>query len=176
MLELITKDNGFDEVYAIMDESFPETEYRPYEEQKALFCDPAYKIYVKRGENGATVGFLAAWDFDEVLFIEHFAVSPKKRNGGVGSDMLRELAEMTKKPMCLEVEPPEDDLTKRRVAFYERNGFVLNHYPYIQPSVSKGRPAVPLLIMTSGKAVGETEYLGMKRVVYERVYKCAEIL
>ena len=176
MLEFITKDNGFDEVYAIMDESFPETEYRPYAEQKALFDDAAYKICIKRDGDGETVGFLAVWDFDEVLFIEHFAVSPKKRNGGVGSDMLRELAEMTKKPICLEVEPPEDDLTKRRVAFYERNGFVLNHYPYIQPSVSKGRPAVPLLIMTSGKAVGETEYLGMKKVVYERVYKCVSDL
>ena len=78
--------------------------------------------------------------------------------------------------MCLEVEPPEDDLTKRRVAFYERNGFVLNHYPYIQPSVSKGRPSVPLLIMTYGRAIEEVEYLGMKKVVYERVYKCVSDL
>ena len=171
MLERITIGNGFDEVFAIMDESFPKTEYRPYHRQKELFSDSAYGIYVKR-DKGEIIGFAAVWDFDEVLFIEHLAVSPKRRNGGIGGELLREITSGTKKRVCLEVEPPEDDITKRRVAFYERNGFVRNPYPYIQPSVAEGRPPVPLIIMTSGGTVDESEYKRMKSVIYKRVYKC----
>lgn len=174
MLEKITVENGFDEVFAIMDESFPKTEYRPYRRQKELFSDSAYEIYVKRDGEGDIVGFAAVWDFDEVLFIEHLAVSPKRRNGGVGGELLREIVSGTKKRVFLEVEPPEDDITKRRVAFYERNGFVRNPYPYVQPSVTEGYPAIPLIIMTNGSTVDESEYKRMKSVIYKRVYKCED--
>ena len=38
-----------------------------------------------------------------------------------------------KRPMVLEVELPEDALTRRRIGFYERHGLVFNSYPYLQP-------------------------------------------
>ena len=38
--------------------------------------------------------------------------------------MLQELVKQYQKPICLEVELPEDELTRRRIGFYERNGFV----------------------------------------------------
>ena len=86
--------------------------------------------------------------------------------------MLQELVRKYQKQICLEVELPEDELTRRRIGFYERNGFVFNEYPYIQPPISKGKSPVPLRIMTYGSAITQDTFEEMKRVLYQRVYKC----
>lgn len=82
-------------------------------------------------------------------YIEHFAVDPAYRNGGLGSLMLTELVKTVGKMICLEVEPPEDAVTRSRIEFYEANGFYLNEYPYIQPPFAEGYDEIPLMIMTS---------------------------
>ena len=159
----------FDEMYSIMEKSFPLDEYRPYEEQKALFENGYYSVYVEKEE--VIKGFIAVWDFSDFLFIEHFAVNPDCRNQGIGAQILKEVTTAFNKPLCLEVEPPEDELTKRRIGFYERNGFFLNEYPYIQPPISKGKNPVPLMIMSSGKPLSEIEFDNVKNTLYKEVYK-----
>ena len=165
MLQRINE-TDFPEIYRIMQASFPDDEYRPYEEQIALFQEPEYRIYYM------AAGFLAVWEFESFIYIEHFAVDPALRNSGTGSAMLQELVKQYQKPICLEVELPEDELTRRRIGFYERNGFVFNEYPYIQPPISKGKSPVPLRIMTYGSAITREKFEEMKEVLYRRVYKC----
>ncbi len=165
MLQRINETN-FPEIYRIMQASFPDDEYRPYEEQLALFQEPEYRIYYM------PAGFLAVWEFESFLYIEHFAVDPALRNSGTGSAMLQELVKQYQKPICLEVELPEDELTRRRIGFYERNGFVFNEYPYMQPPISKGKSPVPLRIMTYGSAITRETFEEMREVLYRRVYKC----
>lgn len=165
MLQRINETN-FPEIYRIMQASFSDDEYRPYDEQLALFEEPEYRIYYM------PAGFLAVWEFESFIYIEHFAVDPALRNSGTGSAMLQELVKQYQKPICLEVELSEDELTRRRIGFYERNGFVFNEYPYIQPPISKGKSPVPLRIMTYGSAITQDTFEEMKRVLYQRVYKC----
>lgn len=165
MLQRINETN-FPEIYRIMQASFSDDEYRPYDEQLALFEEPEYRIYYM------PAGFLAVWEFESFIYIEHFAVDPALRNSGTGSAMLQKLVKQYQKPICLEVELPEDELTRRRIGFYERNGFVFNEYPYIQPPISKGKSPVPLRIMTYGSAITQDTFEEMKRVLYQRVYKC----
>lgn len=184
MLQRINETN-FPEIYRIMQASFSDDEYRPYDEQLALFEEPEYWIYympaigMERVGNHSTgnstmhaAGFLAVWEFESFTYIEHFAVDPVLRNSGTGSAMLQKLVKQYQKPICLEVELPEDELTRRRIGFYERNGFVFNEYPYIQPPISKGKSPVPLRIMTYGSAITQDTFEEMKRVLYQRVYKC----
>ena len=161
-----TSQSDFSEIYRIMQASFSDDEYRPYDEQLALFEEPEYRIYYM------PAGFLAVWEFESFIYIEHFAVDPALRNSGTGSAMLQELVKQYQKPICLEVELPEDELTRRRIGFYERNGFVFNEYPYIQPPISKGKSPVPLRIMTYGSAITQDTFEEMKRVLYQRVYTC----
>ncbi|MFR5732848.1 MAG: GNAT family N-acetyltransferase [Clostridium sp.] len=165
MLQRINETN-FPEIYRIMQASFSDDEYRPYDEQLALFEEPEYRIYYM------PAGFLAVWEFESFIYIEHFAVDPALRNSGTGSAMLQELIKQYQKPICLEVELPEDELTRRRIGFYERNGFVFNEYPYIQPPISKGKSPVPLRIMTYRSEITREEFQKMKEILYRRVYKC----
>ena len=160
----------FDKVFRIMEASFPKDEYRTYQEQKALFDNPEYEVYIVQNSDNEIMAFMAVWDFESFAFIEHFAVDPIYRNNGIGGDFLRELAHSQKKMICLEVELPNNGIAVKRIGFYERNGFVLNEYPYMQPSISAGRNPVPLLIMTYGRYIDNTEFDRIKEVLHTQVY------
>ena len=167
------KQNDFDSVYKIMEESFPIDEHRPYQEQRELLEKPEYQIYIMSDETSKRVkGFLATWQFDEMAFIEHFAVDSTYRNEGIGTAMLQEIQQVLKGNICLEVELPDNELASRRIDFYKRNGFCFNEYPYIQPAISAGRNPIPLRIMTSGREVSEMGFYEIRKLLYEKVYQC----
>ena len=157
----------FDAVYAIMERSFPLEEYRTYEAQKALLEKPSYGIYVAK-EADCILGFAAVWELEGWRFVEHLAVDPQHRNRGIGAGLLAFLA---KGRCCLEVELPETDISRRRIGFYQRNGFFLNDYPYLQPSLGEGRSPVPLSVMTSGRTVSPEEFSQLKTLLYTYVYE-----
>lgn len=172
MLEKLRADD-FENVFEIMKDSFPKDEYRPFEEQKALLKVPEYQIYAFRNSEAQTIkAFIAVWNFSSTVFIEHFAVNSEYRNCGLGSKMLKELTDKLKKPLCLEVELPKDQISARRIEFYKRNNFFLNKYPYIMPPVSKGRKPLNMQIMTSGRPISQNEFEEIKALLYSRVYNC----
>lgn len=172
MIEEIKIDR-FDEIYEIMSNSFPTDEFRPYGEQKELFGDKRYTVFGNI-EDGKLSTFIATWDFEDFIFIEHFATSPAFRSMGLGEKMLKYLSDTLQKMLCLEVEPPNEEIQMRRIAFYNRNGFFLNEFPYIQPPISNGKAPVPLMIMTTGNKVSEDEFFFIKRTLYREVYKINE--
>lgn len=163
--------DAFEEVFSIMEQSFPLDEYRKKEEQKALFEQEPYQLYGVRQDDGTLIAFAAIWDLREVAFLEHLAVNPACRNGGIGGRFLQSLINALQKPICLEVELPDNELAKRRIGFYERNGFYLNEYDYKQPAMSEGRNEIPLLLMTTGKKLKEEEFNHMRNLLYRKVYK-----
>lgn len=157
-----------------MEKSFPSDEYRVYDEQKALLNNPSYSIYVLYTELDDIKAFITVWEFSKFVFIEHFAVHPEYRNRGTGTYMLNEVLKLFDKTVCLEVELPETEIAKRRIGFYKRNNFFLNEYPYVQPSMSKGKKAVPMIIMTTGSKVDEEMFKYIKSTLYAEVYKIHE--
>lgn len=160
----------FDQIFNIMEKSFPLEEYRTYEEQKALFEDKRYHILTHSIED-TIMGFVAYWLLDGFIFIEHLAIDPRYRNQGIGASLLSKIINFDQ--ICiLEVELPEDAVSRRRIHFYERHGFHLNAYPYIQPSLSKGRNSKPLMIMSSNHSLTESEFITIRDDLYHHVYKC----
>ncbi len=169
MFERITEEK-FDDIFPLLEAAFPVTELRIREEQQRLLQEGCYRLYgVKRNDEFAAV--FAAWEIDDFLYIEHFAVKEEYRNGGYGGRLLDAFLEEKGKPMVLEVELPEDDMTRRRIGFYERHGLVFNDYPYLQPPMRKGQGMLPLRFMTKPTAVDEATYERYKRRIYRIVYK-----
>lgn len=162
-------ERDFKRVYNIMESSFPSDEIRSYENQKALLKKKEYRIC---GEwiDDTLAGFIAVWEFEKFAYIEHFAVDEAFRNAGAGKAMLLELLETTKKVFVLEVEPPIEKEAKRRITFYERNGFYLNEYPYIQPPLEEGRESVELKIMSYPAKLSETEFNNIKRKIFKKLF------
>ena len=166
------KRKDFDSVFQIIEASFPEDEYRTYDEQKALLDNEAYEVYTVLNYDDNTIkSFIAVLEFDYFVFIEHFAVNPTHRNNGVGSEFLRKFVRMQEKIVCLEVEPPDNEMASRRIGFYKRNNFFLNKYPYTQPPISVGKNPVNLLIMTYGRYINNMEFAKIKKEIFTQVYK-----
>lgn len=159
----------FDQVYALMACSFPLVERRYYEKQKALLDNPYYVIYALY-EGTQVRAFMSLWDFDQFVFFEHFAVHPDCRNGGVGAKMLRDLLDMLQRPVCLEVEPPDTELAQRRIHFYERNGFHLNTYPYMQLPLNPESVPIPLMIMSTPSPLTQDAFEQIRDTLYREVY------
>ena len=73
--------------------------------------------------------------------------------------------------MVLEVELPEDELTCRRIGFYQRHGLVFNSYRYLQPPMRKGQDMLPLRLMTRPAALDEPTYQRYRSKIHSIVYK-----
>ncbi len=159
----------FDDFYQIMSESFPKAERRLSSDMKSRLLRDDFSVYTV-SEKGEMLAFITVYKLSEFDFIEHFAVKEKYRGTGLGARILRELKETHTKRLCLEAEPPLTDMARRRIAFYQRNGFTLNEYPYIQPSIAKGEPEIPLMIMTGEGAISESEFSRLRDELYKKVY------
>lgn len=169
------KEGDFDKVFDIMKESFPKNEYRPYEQQKALLNNNNYTIYAKYAENGNIIAFIAVWHLRGYAFVEHFAVNSHYRNGGIGSKVITELKTVVEQPICLEVEKPDTLMAKRRIAFYEKQGFFYHDFYYEQPALALGQQPLVLAIMTTPNPVEIGEFQKITQLLRSTVYKQVEV-
>ncbi|WP_211746884.1 GNAT family N-acetyltransferase [Paenibacillus sp. Marseille-Q4541] len=164
--------NVFEQMYGIMEEAFPLIEYRTYEGQKALLSNSSYRLLTKENEQGDVIAFLAGWEFDDFCFVEHIAVKPSIRGGGLGKQLMTDFMQLVNKPVVLEVEPPEEEeMKQRRIGFYERLGFHVNSYSYVQPPLREGEPDLPLLMMSYPSALSEEQFQSCRETMYAEVYQ-----
>ena len=155
----------------IMEYSFPYSERRP---------SVTYKAYLTNNDNGFTVnlfiedsdliGFLVYWKLSGYVFIEHFAVSRKHRNSGFGKAIISGFIEQTDAPLILEVEPPDNEISQRRIEFYNRLGFVTNPHKYVQPAYHNDSGSVDMLLMTK-RLLSHDEFASVQKEIYAKVYK-----
>ena len=98
--------------------------------------EPGFTPYTIRDASGAAMGLVWYWAMDGFAYLEHFAVAKTHRNAGVGAQILAEFLKFYPN-VVLEVEEPVDDITRRRVAFYCRNGMTFNDFSYTNPGYWK---------------------------------------
>jgi ribosomal protein S18 acetylase RimI-like enzyme len=161
----------FDEIFAIMEASFPTSEIRTYAGQQELLDVPHYRLITEVNADGVIIAFIACWEFPGFRFVEHIAVDPSIRGGGIGKKLMEEYIRQSGKPVLLEVEPPVGEMEQRRIGFYERLGFHLNPYAYVQPPLREGNADLPLQIMTYPNPVDEEEFDLYREILYTEVYK-----
>lgn len=135
-------------------EAFPSAERRgwkiPKEVTEFALSHPDMHIRIAmEGENLA--GFIIYWMLTpEVVYVEHLVVNPALRGGGLGARLLTSVLDDTGAESVLEVEPPCDELSRRRVGFYRRLGFNLHSdIDYMQPSYTPHGEECRLNLMTT---------------------------
>lgn len=161
----------FKSIQPIYELSFPEDERRDFEELISLTeTEPTFYADVYT-EGDETVGFITYWQFNDFIYVEHFAVDEKTRGKGYGKVILKNLLKQADLPIILEVEKPENDINKRRIRFYENMGFRLSLKPYLQPPYSPDKKAVPLLLMSYGSMDMDAFFDKIVDVLHTKVYK-----
>jgi ribosomal protein S18 acetylase RimI-like enzyme len=148
----------------------------PKEERRELSLQREYTDHNKHFHNNILladnepVGFISYWDFDEFLYVEHFAIDETKRSGGYGQQVLSALKEKVQRPIVLEVEMPENEISKRRIGFYQRQGFRLWENEYQQPPYREGDGYLPMLLMVQGELNSQAAFHQVKETLYKKVY------
>ena len=102
--------------------------------------------------------FIAYWEFDSYIYIEHLAVNPELRGNNIGSDTLNKLASLVDKVIILEIDPVKDDVSKKRLAFYEKLGYRVNPYQHFHPAYNKLYPPHELTVLSLNRNLETEEY------------------
>lgn len=155
-------------------ESFPPEERRPFELLRQIAEEKPFEFYIIQNENNS-VGIMSFWNFDKFVYAEHFALSPSTRGNGIGTKVLNKIHSDIIKPIVLEVELPTNTIAQRRIKLYERNGFALLPYHYIQPPYSDNMPCVEMKLMTT-RSFGNSkeEFKIIKEIIHREVYQYIE--
>lgn len=164
------------EAWAIYEQSFPLCEQRPLDEHIRALDDPAFHYHALT-DGGRTIGLLSWWEWEAAdgtpfRFGEHFAIAPETRGEGYGSRALTYLKGEGERLVLLEIDPPIDDISRRRERFYQRNGFRTNaEYDHIHPSFRPTTEAHRLLLMSYPQPLAPTEFKAFQRFNKERVLR-----
>ena len=161
------KAEDFDRAFSQIEKSFIPEERRDREDARELFLSGKYEILLLASDS-RDVGFVTVWHLPSFVFLEHFVIYEENRNRGLGTLALS-LIKKRYDRLVLEAELPEQEIQKRRIAFYERCGFVQNYEPYIQPPYRKGEKGVPLRLMSYPVAL--TSFISTRDEIYKFVYK-----
>lgn len=150
--------------------SFPSDERRESSELMNIAHTEGYKL-MSFAIDDQLIGILEIWDFSNFLFLEHLAVKPEHQKKGYGSMVLQHLlSSITEKPVLLEAETPNDDISRKRIAFYERAGFSVLNIDYSQPPYYPGKQSVPMLLL-SNHPVSHSNVSSFIDIITKKVYK-----
>lgn len=116
------------------------------------------------------VGFISEWDLESFLYIEHFAIESSQRNQQIGFTVLKQFTEIQNKPIILEVEMPNNELSKRRISFYKRLGFTIDNHVYFQPPYRETDGWLEMRLMSFGKIDLEESFNNIRNCLYQNVY------
>lgn len=150
--------------------SFPEDERRETTEWIRLsYTEPEFFNNVIISD-GAIAGFISYWNFGEFVYVEHFAVDSAIRGKGIGGQAIDKLCEKAGKTVVLEVELPCDEISRKRIAFYERHGFSLCDRKYVQPPYDSSKKCLEMKLMWRGKKDINDDFNHIVERIYNKVY------
>ena len=154
---LSTADAGWAAAYRLYEASFPPCERRSERDYDAALADG--RLHAESVWDGDLfVGLVFWWLADEgCAYLEHLAVEPVLRGHNYGARILHDLCRRAGR-VILEIDPPEDEISRRRRGFYERNGFVYNEYDYIHPSYLRPPQPHRLMVMSYPEAISPAEF------------------
>lgn len=121
-----------DNINPLYDTAFPMYEKRSYQGRQSILGHEDYYLYYF-SDNGIFVGFVGSWKIDSFFYVEHLAVSPELRGQGYGQKVLKLFSEQVKN-IILEIDPVIDEVSQKRLRFYQYCGFQQNDYCHSHPS------------------------------------------
>lgn len=167
-------DPALDLIEKTYTESFPEVERRDFSLLRGLVKDESRFVVYALSREDRYVGFITGWRFDGYTYVEHFAIDPAARNAGLGAEAMKQFLALCATPVVLEVEMPVDEMSKRRIGFYERLGFKLDDHVYHQPPYRKGGEWLEMRLMTYGNVELEHSFEQVKNCLHKHVYGVPE--
>lgn len=162
-------DEMYKKAIALYNESFPYHEKREEKSQIEILKNSLYH-FLLAFDNESFIGLVLYWENDGFIYVEHLCVMKEKRNQHYGEKILNEL-KRENKVIILEIDPPIDEIAKRRELFYDCCGFKTNDFSHIHPSYHKDCSGHLLRIMSYPNVLRKKEYSLFYAFLKEEVMK-----
>lgn len=142
------QDAGYAALLRLMEISFPQEERRSEPQHRRALTEDDFHCLLLR-EEGQVAGLLTYWLHRDFAFVEHLAVNPERRGRGLGHRIMHLLGEdlCPGVPIILEIEPVCDEMTARRLRFYESCGFVCLPDAHVQLPYHAGGSPLPMELL-----------------------------
>ncbi len=146
----------WNEVWNLYESSFPTPEKRREEDHLRAMENPQF-FPVSAWENGALIGIVFYWEWGKYRYLEYLAVNTELRGKGYGSQLLRYLSDEGH-TIILEIDPLINEISVRRLQFYERAGFTLTPYRYMHLPYRLETEIQELLVLSYPKMIIKDQY------------------
>lgn len=151
----------------LYEESFPPQERREERQLRNMIALKPEMFFNAIECDGELCGLFVYWEMEDYYYLEHLAVFPSMRNKKIGQQVLDYVRDNLLGIRILEVEPSVDEITTRRVNYYQRNGYQILEKEYMQPSYNIDGEGYPLWIMGNEMPENLPELIcRLKQVVY----------
>lgn len=149
-------DRGWTEAWELYENAFPYKERRSLADHLRALADPRFEADgIWTGD--ALAGIIYHWDCGSgSRYVEHLAISPALRGQHLGSKALAAFCERVGR-VILEIDPPVDEISIRRLRFYRRLGFVENPHEYLHPSFREPFVTHKLVLMSYPRPLDDGE-------------------
>lgn len=156
----------------LFESAFPEEERPPFDDLAHRDGSLFHFLVVLNEEE--PVGLLTYWDFEDFVYVEHFAIVKDLRDQGFGKAAFLNFLSQQHKQVLFEVELPHDEESEHRIEFYSSMGLCQNPQEYMQPSYRNPQHlAVPMLIMSKYE-LDDDAFEEMRNILYTKVYRRSE--
>ena len=156
-IRLNTSENKiFIEAMELYKKSFPIHEQRSLISQKKILNNEEYHFNLIY-DGDIWVGMILFWETQDFIYVEHFCINPEMRNKKYGQRAL-ELLNKFEKAVILEIDPPIDEISNRRKAFYERLQYKANVYVHIHPPYGLDNKGHTLVVMSHPTMLSKVDY------------------
>ena len=160
------------EVWKLYEESFPVAERRKAEDHLSA-CNDNRFFPLSVWDGNQLIGLMFFWEWDNYRYLEHLAVNPDLRGHGYGTQLLNYLRE-SKHTIILEIDPLINELSVRRLQFYERSGFTLTPYRFVHLPYQLDGIKQELLILSYPKMISKEQHNHFLEFLGEEVIKYCE--
>lgn len=164
-------DSKFEENYALYTEAFPNYSRRKWANIETLFTKKQNFNCINIYKDNEFVGLFHYWDFEQFVFVEHFAILPHLQGHGLGTESMKLFMSQHQVPIILETETPRTTIASKRIFFYERLGFLASSNFYMQPPYEGGQVMISMLIMSNNYQYVTKHFGKIKNTIYKEVYK-----
>ncbi len=165
---ILSTDAIWVDYYNLYEFAFPEVERRSEDSLIKTLNNPIFHPNIILEDNHF-VGLFNYWEFNTFFYLEHFAISPEKRNLGIGKVVLKQFQK--DKTLVLECELPLDDSSKRRIQFYSKLGFNAFPFTYMQPPYSNDKEPIELLLLINNSNLNKSSFLEISSTIAQSVYQ-----
>lgn len=173
-IRITAKDHlHWEHLMAIYEGSFPIFEQRTMADQVAVLRDEQYHC-VAVCEQDLLVGLLFYWEFGQYQYIEHLAIAPNLRGKNYGSRLLKEFCD-NEHTIILEIDPPVDEVSIKRLRFYSNLGFKLQEFKHIHPPYRRGYEGHHLKVLSYNKDLSSGEYHMFNTFLVDRIMKYSQV-